>query len=688
MQGWLATTRAGLVGLVGVALAGGCRDRTDAGGSGTDTDTGGPTTIGDSADGTSGDTEGEGACVDSGAPRQLRLLTRREYDATVRDLFGLVDPDTCASQAQCPSGASCSAGTCVIETVPDTSFAIPGQGGWATVHVAGSFNGWPGTIAGGGLALSLDAASNTWTGDFEIPAGEHQYKLVVNESDWIPDPTNPQAVDDGFGGSNSVLDVSAQTQQVPPRSLRFTDDLPIEVRPSGYAFDNAAAAGLVTSVHADRYMSAAQTVAAAAVAEPGAWRPCTPEGNGSACAEQIAREVGQRVYRRPLADDEVDTIAGLITDEATFDDGLRVALQAMLASPYFLYKFEIGEPDGDRFRLTGYEVAAMLSYGLWGTTPDDTLLSAAAAGELDDADGIEAQVRRLLDDPRARDMVGTFAVQWLGVEKISTIDKNDDAYPGFDEALRASILEETRRLVAHVTFDGSGRFPELLEADYTFVDAALAGLYGVSAPDSAWDQVPAPDGRTGILGHASVLASNAYPDQTSPVRRGLFVRRALLCQELPPPPPNAGAVPDVDPSVSTRERFEQHMSSPECSSCHQFIDPLGFGFEHFDPVGAWRDDDSGHAIDASGELRGVEELGGDDLQGFDSLPELAVIVAGSASAPACFATHYFRYTHGRLDTAQDDCAVEQLAQRFAEADHDVVSLMVSALTAPELRYRQ
>lgn len=699
MQAWRATKRASLAGRVGVAMmievtlgatlgVTGCRDRGDGGAGGTDTDTGGPATAGDAGDETSGDTEGVGACGDPVAPRQLRLLTRREYDASVRDLFALTGADGCVDASQCPSQASCDAGVCLVETAPPTTFELPGQPGWSTLHVAGTFNGWPGTIDGGGWALQHDAASDTWSGTFPIPPGDHQYKFVVNESSWIPDPTNPQSADDGFGGSNSVLEVEVVLEEVPPLPQSFTAGLPAEVRPERYAFDNNVAAGLVTSVHAEQYMQAAAAVATAAVATAAAWRPCAPEGDGSACAEQVAREVGRRVWRRPLADDEVDKLAGLITGEASFDEGLRVALQAMLASPYFLYKFELGEPDGEGFRLTGHEVAAALSYGLWGTTPDDALLAAAEAGELDTTAGVETQVRRLLDDPRARAQVSTFAVQWLGVEKVGTIDKNDTLFPDFDTNLRASIVEETRRLAAHVVFDGTGRFPELLQADYSFVDAALAGLYGVEAPATAWSQVPAPAGRMGILGHASVLASNAYPNQTSPVRRGLFVRRALLCQELPPPPPEAGSVPEVDPSASTRERFEQHMDEPACSTCHQYIDPVGFGFEHFDPVGAWREADAGHPIDASGELRGLDDLAGADVHPFGSLPELAMVLGGSEAAPACFATHYFRYAHGRLETPDDECALDDLAQRFATAEHDVVSLVVATLTAPEYRYRR
>ncbi|MCA9649684.1 MAG: DUF1592 domain-containing protein [Myxococcales bacterium] len=668
-----------------LALAGGCRDRGEAGG-GTDSDTDG-TASGDGPTDGDSDSDGVELCPESRAPRQLRLLTRREYDATVHDLFGLVDPESCSEDAQCPAGASCTSGACMVQAVLPTSFEIPGQAGWTTVHLAGGFNNWPGTIADGGWPLSYDAGSGTWSGTFDIPAGQHQYKLVIDDSQWIADPTNPQTADDGFGGSNSVLDVQTVSEEVPPHPLRFTDDLPLESRPGGYAFDNNAGAGLVTSVHADQLMRAAEAVASVALAEP-AWMPCAPEGDGSACAEQLAREVGRRIFRRPLSDDEVSKVADLVRGEPSFDEGVSVALQSMLASPYFLYRFEVGEADGDRFRLTSYEMAAALSYGLWGTTPDDALLDAAAAGELDTVDGLEIQVRRLLDDPRARELVGTFAVQWLGVEPILTVDKNTGQFPGFDSAVREAALEETKRLVAHVTFDGSGRYEELLTADYAFIDAGLAALYGLPAPAQPFDQVALPPERAGLLGQISMLGTEAYSDQTSPVRRGLFVRRALLCQELPPPPPNAGNVPEVDPTATTRERFEQHMDDPVCRGCHTYIDPVGFGFEHFDPVGAWREQDAGQPVDASAQLNGLEELGDGQVVPFGSVPELGAILAGTQAAPDCFARHYFRFTHGRLETEADDCALQTLTEHFAEAEHDIVSLVIATLTAPEFRYRQ
>ena len=644
-----------------------------------------PTVGGDDdgdADGDDDDDDDVSSC-DTLPPRQLRLLTRAEYEATVADLFGLEPRTTCESDAHCPAGASCEAPACIVEHVPLTSFNLPADGQtWGTVHVAGTFNDWTGSVGDGVWALSYDADADAWTGSFALPTGTHQYKFVIDEATWITDPGNPDTAPDGVGGDNSVLDVVAQTETVDPLSLGLGSELPAESRPAGYPFDNNAEAGLVSATHVEAYMRAAHDVSLLAMDTADAWMPCDPAGD-SGCAETFATEVGLHVFRRPLDADEVGKYAAIA--EA---DGADVALEAMLASPLFLYRSEIGEPDGDHVRLTGYEVAAALSYTLLGTTPDTALLQAATDGTLDGAEGVEAQARRLLDDPRARDRFGLFAVQWLGVEQIQTVDKNAMLFGDVDAPLRAAMLEETQRFVGHVAFQGSGSYAELLTADYSFIDDRLAALYDAEAPGSTeLQQTTLPSNRAGLLGHASILGSYAYSDQSSPVRRGLFVRRQILCQELPDPPPDAGGVPEVDPDATTRERFEQHSSDPACSGCHTFIDPVGFGFENFDAIGAWRDTDGGKPVDASGVARDIDGVDPADEE-FEGIVELGALLANSNEAPRCLAQQYFRYAHGRLETADDACAVDQLAERFAEADHDLVELLVATLTSPELRYRQ
>lgn len=644
-------------------------------------------TAGDSdTDGDAGtDTDADGGdgipSCESLPPRQLRLLTRAEYESTVADLFSLQPRTSCEVDTHCPAGATCDDdGACVVSSVPPTEFWLPADGHtWTTVHVAGTFNGWAPTVGNGAWSLAYDEASETWRGTFAIPEGTHEYKFVLNELDWITDPTNPESTGEF---NNSVLDVELAFEEVELLGLGLGNELPAESRPPGFPFDNNAEAGQVSATHVEAYMRAAGTVAQLALDTRDLWQPCDPLGEGD-CARTFANEVGLRVFRRPLEEAELQRYASIAQA-----DGASLAVEAMLVSPNFLYRSEVGELDGDRYRLTAYELAASLSYTLVGSTPDDALLEAAELGELDTAGGVESHARRLLGDPRARETLGRFAAQWLGVEQIATVDKNPQLFPSMDAALRTSMLEETRRFVEYVAFDGSGRYDELLTAEYSLLDARLATLYDVDGPGgSGWARTELPSDRAGLLGHASVLGSYAYSDQSSPVRRGLFVRRRILCQELPEPPPDAGAVPEIDANATTRERFDQHSRDPACAGCHVLIDPVGFGFEHFDAVGAFRARDAGQPVDASGVATSIEGIAPDE-EAFDGVVELGALLASSPEAPACLARQYFRYAHGRLDTEDDACAVDVLAARFAEADHDLIELFVATLTAGEFRYRR
>jgi hypothetical protein len=621
-----------------------------------------------SSGGSGGETAGEpGACegTDVG-PRQLRLLTRREYDRTIRDLFAL------------PDGAGCEGDACAGPPMACAhAFELPAGGQtWSKVHVAGSFNAWAGTAAAGGWALSYDQGGDVWRGEFTFDPGTYQYKFVVDESTWLPDPGNPDGAPDGFGGQNSVLVHTCPPGQAEPFSPSSL--LPVESRPEGYAFDNNAAAGLVTAVHADGYLRAAEKVAEVALQHRDGWLACAPDDAPAACAELFVGQFGRRAFRRPLTEAERTRYAALVTGQGDLTTGLRVALQAMLISPNFLYRSELGDAEG---RLTGDEVASALAYTLWGTMPDAALLTAAESGALAEAAGVEAEVRRLLADPRAYEAIGAFAVQWLGVEPILTADKNAAMFPEASAALRRSMLEETRRFVADVML-ASGRPGELFTADYSFLDPALAAHYGVQpGQQGGFEKLALPATRAGLLGHASVLGSYAHSDQSSPIRRGLFVRRSLLCQDLGKPPPNAGGVPEVDPNATTRERFRQHSADAFCRGCHQYIDEVGFGFERFDALGRYREVENGMPVEPDGDLNDLEGLGTNTHAPYTDLRQLGALLAAGQSPRACMARQFFRFSRGYREGAADVCAVDALASRLAETD-DVREMIVAALTSP------
>ena len=627
------------------------------------------------------------------SPRQLRLLTRREYNNTVRDLLfpaPLSEGNPCSGDVECElSVESCVAELCATDPCGRHTFVFDPQGvTYASVHVAGSFNGWAGTIAEGGWPLTL--ADGVYYAKADLSEGTHTYKLVLDESEWVVDPTNPDTEPDGLGGENSRIDLTCDGEGPGTPELSPAASFPVESRPKGYGYDNNAGSGIVTAAHVQEQLRAAEELVALAQDHLEALVPCDPSGDAEACARDFAASFGRRAFRRPLSAAEVDKYAALVLGEASFDAGVAVALRIMLVSPYFLYRSEIGEDAGDgTARLTSYELASALSYAFVGTMPDDALLDAAESGALGTAAGIEAEARRLLEDPRARALVSTFAAQWLGIEGIASADKSASTYPQWQPELGVAMAEETRRLVEHVLFDGSRSYDELLLADYTFADPTLSDFYGLEAAGGeGFAKTSLSAERRGLLGHGSILASYAHSDQSSPIRRGLFVRQHLLCQNFGTPPANAGGVPDVDPTATTRERFRQHSADPSCAFCHTYIDEVGFGFERFDATGRYRLEENGQAISASGDLRDLEGIGGETQAPFNTLPELATILAGSQAAHTCFSRQAFRFTMGYLETVDDLCALEAIDQRFADAGYDVHELLIAIVTSPNFRRRR
>jgi hypothetical protein len=610
------------------------------------------------------------------SPRRLRLLTRREYRATIRDLFGDGAPAmTCARQTDCAFRDTCTGGQCQPSACDAQTFAFDPQGhSYRSVHVAGDWNGWPQTIAGGGLALTY--ANGLWTGTFSIGAGQHAYKLVLDESQWIADPRAPASAPDGFGGMNSIADVSC----APDSDLAA--GIPVETRRAGFPFDTDASSALVTAAHVDAYLAAAEKIAKYAAADPNALAACDWSGDRGGCGRALVGDLGLRVFRRPPTQAETDRYTALITGGSDATDGVATALEAMLVSPAFLYRSELGDARDGHYRLNAYEIATALAYTFWGTTPDAALLAAASSGELADPAGLERSARRLVADPRARPQLGEFALQWVGGQNVLTADKRMDLYPDFTDAVRAALADETRNFAADVVFDGSGRFDDLLTAKYTVVDASAAKFYGLSATG----RVPDDDRHAGILGHASVLATTAHSDQTSPIQRGLLIRRNLLCEELPPPPPFGGGLPMVDPNATTRERFAMHSTAPACKACHQYIDNVGFGLERFDPVGRWRDSENGKPIDPAGDMNDVERLGTSTSSPFRSLPELAQAIAGSQAAPSCFVRQYLRWSRGLRESLATRCGRLWLEDRFG--NRDVKELMVQSVLAPDFVERR
>ncbi len=470
---------------------------------------------------------------------------------------------------------------------------------------------------------------------------------------------------------------------------------PVEPRVAGY--DNNADANIVTVRHMESYLAAAEDLAERALVDnPAAVLSC--DLNASGCPRQLAQTLGLKAYRRPLTETEVERLLLVFATGDTPESGVEHMVTALLVSPNFLYRSELGTAiGGDRYRLTPYEVASSLSYLFWGTMPDEELFAAAAAGALATAQQRSAQAQRLLTSPRAKDRLALFAAQWLGADPAQAGEKNPAVFPNYSRDVQEAMDRELAAFVNHVIFEGSGRFDELFTADYAMVNETLAAFYDLApvSGDDLVQQLVSDDTRGGVLTLGSVLAHHAHADDASPVRRGVFVRERILCHDLPAPPPTVdNTPPGLDPTLTTRERFAVHSEAPFCQVCHQYIDGVGFGFEGYDGAGGFRAAENGIPVDDSGEILGLDDFDPTDLQApvarldFQGLGELSEHIAASDSAPLCLTTQYYRFAQGVEPSATDRCTIDELHQRFATSGYDLKALFIGLVAAPTFDLRR
>jgi hypothetical protein len=466
-------------------------------------------------------------------------------------------------------------------------------------------------------------------------------------------------------------------------------------------FNNQAAALQVSELLAEQYMKVAEGVSERATANMAALMPdCDPSAEGEeACAVHFIDSFGRRAFRRPLDASEAERFKALYdfaiadADLGTFEDGIQLVIQAMLQSPHFLYRPEFGGADpieGDVVRLTSWEMASKLSYMLWNTMPDEELFRAAEADELTTKEQIAAQAQRMLQDARAKDMIRNFHRQWLLLTHIDTISKDTTVYPAYTDALRPLWQEETEAFIEQVIVDGDGSLRTLFTAPYSMMNAELATFYGEDVTGAipagtAFERVDLdPTRRAGLLTQGALMATHAKGDQSSPVFRGKFVREQLMCQALPIPPANLVITPpELDSTKTTREQFEEIGANAECASCHNLMNPVGFGFEHYDGIGLWRDTQNNKPIDATGEIIASEDLDGT----FDGAVELAQKLAGSTQVAQCVSSQWFRFANNRTVTEADTCSIETMNEAFAASGYNIRELLVAITQTEAFLYR-
>jgi hypothetical protein len=417
----------------------------------------------------------------------------------------------------------------------------------------------------------------------------------------------------------------------------------------------------------------------------------TPTGKADeeACARAIVDNFASKAYRRLATKAEVDRLVKLVgvaqKQGDSFERGIQLAVQAILTSPHFLFRVEIDPQPGktDVHFISDYELASRLSYFLWSSMPDDELFAEAKKGTL--RTNVAKQARRMLKDPKSRGLVENFAGQWLGLRALRAATPDTGRFPAFDENLRNAMIRETEMFFETIMRDDRSVL-EFIDTDYTFVNERLAKHYGVAGvKGDEFRKVNVSGGeRGGVLTHASVLTATSNPTRTSPVKRGKWILDNILGTPPPPPPPDVPDLSDgkqAELSGSLRQRMEQHRAKPICASCHQRMDPLGFGFENYDAIGAWRSADGKFAIDPSGELPGGKT--------FKGPAELKVILKARKDAFArCLAEKMLTYAVGRGLENYDRRAVGGVAAELAKNDYKFTSLVVAIVQSdPFLKRR-
>ncbi len=423
---------------------------------------------------------------------------------------------------------------------------------------------------------------------------------------------------------------------------------------------------------------------------------CNIDTGGDACAQTVLGAFARKAWRRPVTTTELQGLLKPVTTArtlgATPTEGLKSAMAAVLLSPFFVFKLEIDPDPASTMprRLTGHELATRLAYALWSSMPDSVLSTAADLGQLSTDAQVSAQIDRMLAAPRAGALLDTFAAEWFDVKELEDHDIEPTVFPKYTPALALSMKQEARRFVdefLHTTRPVN----EMLNARFTFLDTSLATHYGLTRTAPAGtaaadfvrvDTSSAP--RAGLLTLGALLTTTSFPSRTSPVKRGEFVFRRLLCAIVPAPPPDVPSLPEATTAtagLTLRQRTEQHRKDPACSPCHNLMDPIGFGLENYDALGAYRTKDGTAAIDASGTLP--------DGRTFNGAVELGNVLSGDARFPRCATNKFMIFAIGRLFNQAGDAAwVDHLAGQAWAANGSLPSIIRAVVMSDSFRSRQ
>jgi hypothetical protein len=412
-----------------------------------------------------------------------------------------------------------------------------------------------------------------------------------------------------------------------------------------------------------------------------------PGSDFRTAARSVASQLARNAYRRPASEAELELLLRVFDlaqeNKLDYQASLRLMLKAILVSPQFLFITPAKEPEAGQTLapLDDYQLASRLSYLLWATMPDSELCELADAGKLHEQPVLQAQVKRLLADPRSRALFDGFGAQWLGLMGLESKTFDAAMFPQMTAEMRAAMVDEARLFFESIVRENRSVI-DFVDSDYTFLNGTIASLYGlektVTGPEMR--RVKLQDtNRGGILGMPGILATTSFPNRTSPVKRGVWVLEQVLGEHVPPAPPNVPPLEKQDKqaveNLTLRKRTELHRTNPVCANCHKILDPIGFGLENFDAIGRWRDqDDTGGAIDAAGELPGDKR--------FSSPRELKAIIAARKDELARNLTRkLLAYALCRQLEGYDEIVVDQLMATIAKDGFRMQDLISEIVTS-------
>lgn len=450
-------------------------------------------------------------------------------------------------------------------------------------------------------------------------------------------------------------------------------------------FDNNAVASTINNTRMTAYWTAGEKLANSANLTN--LLGCASNSTRQQCANSFVPAFGKKAFRRPLIAAEQTSYTELFNLGTSNEAGARMVIHSMLASPNFLYRSEIGTSAGI---LTAYETASLLSYTFLGSMPDSTLMTEADNNRLSTPAQLRAQAERLLSQPKAGDQLSHFAMQWLHVGDVANLQRDKTLYSQFTQTTGAAMKSELDLFLKEIFIKPGYKIADLFNPGFTFLNDNLASYYGISGVSgSNFQKITTNAQRGGILHMGAITASLSSQKESNPIHRGLLVRRNLLCQEFAPPPPNVGEVEPLNPSKPTRERFSAHTSNPNCQSCHQYIDNIGFGFENYDAVGKFRTIEGNTLIvDASGSISGLAVMTESDNYSFNDLRGLSVILAtsGAESTSTCASKQYLRFVTGVAEPNQ--CAINASYSRWQNTSSDLRDMLLETVTSPNFLIRK